>query len=105
MDWIASQPELDTEEEDEFGIGLGIGLDEFEGAERHFYELPSKPPAMNFDDPDFLQQPAITDEEVRYITKFYTELDKVKMQMCNTCNRCWFDLKVFGNECDVCRKD
>jgi hypothetical protein len=104
-DWIASQPELDTEEEDEFGIGLGIGLDEFKDAERHLYELPPKPPAMNFDDPDFLQQPAITDEEVRYITKFYTELDKVKMQMCNTCNRYWFDLKVFGNECDVCRKD
>jgi hypothetical protein len=105
VDWMMSQPEPHTEEEDEFSIGPGISLNEFEGAECHLYDLPPKPPVMNFDNPDFLQQPANTDKEIGYITKFYTELDKVKMQTCNTCNCCWFDLKVSGNECDVCRKD
>jgi hypothetical protein len=103
--WDASQPQPDTEEEDECGIGPGIGLDDFVGAEKHLYDLPPKPPEMNFDNPDFLDQPALADGDIAYIAKFYTELAKVKMETCNTCNRCWFDLKVFQNECEVCRKE
>jgi hypothetical protein len=103
--WDASQPQREFEEEDEFGIGPGISLDDFNDAESHLYDLPPKPPVIDFRDSNFLDQPALAGIDMEYITKFYTELGKVKMDTCNTCNRCWFDLRVSNNECDVCRKD
>jgi hypothetical protein len=105
MFWNASQSQREVEEEDEFGIGPGISLDDFKSAEGHSYDLPPKPPVIDFGDPNFLDQPALAGIDIDYITKFYTELGKVKMETCDTCNRCWFDLRVFNNECDVCRKD
>jgi hypothetical protein len=101
--WDALQTQQVLEEEDEFGISPGISRDDFERAEHHVYELPPKPLDINFDNPNFLQSPAIPTEDVAYITKFYDELGKVKMETCKTCNRRWFDLKVYRSECDFCR--
>jgi hypothetical protein len=54
MDWMVSQPEPDTEEEDEFSIGLSISLNKFKGAERHLYNLLLKLLVINFNNLDFL---------------------------------------------------
>jgi hypothetical protein len=105
MFWDATQPEQDSEEEDEFGIGPGISLGDFESAERHLYDLPPKQPEMDLDDPDFLEQPALSGKDIGLVTKFYTELHRIQMETCDTCNRCWFDLDVHNNQCKVCRAD
>lgn len=101
---FSSQVEED-ENEDEFGISPGISLEDLRRAEDAAYELPSSPLPLDLDDPECLDRQAISESDKALVTRFYREVDKVQLQTCNVCNRSWFDLDVYNDECMDCLQD
>jgi len=58
-------------------------------------------PPLDFSDADYLNNPALSRDDVKLLREFH---NAAKQELCARCNALWFDMDLKDNVCGCCRR-